>query len=161
MTNAWLPPEQYIETIARATSYACIYFTDIAGRPFQLRSHNKGEVWQWAGGNLERGETPWDGARRECLEETGINFQGVQRLLGVHFVPQREHWPANHIGFIFDGGELSDAQLARVRLTDEHTEWRVATVDEWRGAMTPVNFKRLEAIHTARETGTVAYLEGR
>ncbi|MFE6554086.1 hypothetical protein ACFVHS_37680 [Streptomyces sp. NPDC057746] len=44
MTNAWLPPEQYIETIARATSYACIYFTDIAGRPFQLRSHNKGDV---------------------------------------------------------------------------------------------------------------------
>ncbi|MFE6555556.1 NUDIX domain-containing protein, partial [Streptomyces sp. NPDC057746] len=118
------------------------------------------DVWQWAGGNLERGETPWDGARRECLEETGINFQGVQRLLGVHFVPQREHWPANHIGFIFDGGELGDAQLARVRLTDEHTEWRVATVDEWRGEMTPVNFKRLEAIHTARETGTVAYLEG-
>ncbi|MGW5583267.1 NUDIX domain-containing protein [Streptomyces sp. NPDC003857] len=159
MTNAWLPPEQYIETIARATSYACLYFTDVAGRPFQLRSHNEWEVWQWAGGNLERGETPWDAARRECLEETGINFQGTQRLLGVHFIPERENWPANHIGFIFDGGELTDTQLSQVRLTHEHTEWRVATVDEWRREMSPVKFNRLKAIHTARETRTIAYLE--
>ncbi|MER6631633.1 NUDIX hydrolase [Streptomyces sp. NPDC000987] len=160
MTNMWLPPEQYIETIARATSYACLYFTDTAGRPFQLRSHSDREVWQWPGGNLERGETPWEGARRECLEETGIDFQGPQRLLGVHFVPQREDWPANHIGFIFDGGALTDDQLARVRLTDEHTAWHVATVDEWRREMRPVDFARLEAINTARKAGTVAYLEG-
>ncbi|MGW1258871.1 NUDIX domain-containing protein [Streptomyces sp. NPDC002513] len=160
MTNTWLPPEQYIETIARATSYACLYFTDTAGRPFQLRSHNEREFWQWPGGNLERGETPWEGARRECLEETGIEFEGPQRLLGVHFVPQRADWPANHIGFVFDGGELTDVQLAHVRLTHEHTEWRVATVDEWRREMRRVDFARLDAINSARETGTVAYLEG-
>lgn len=159
MTPGWLPPEQYIETIARASSYACLYFTDTAGRPFQMRSHNSREIWQWPGGNLERGETPWEGARRECLEETGIDFQGPRRLLGVHFMLQSASWPSNHIGFIFDGGELTEAQLTQVRLTDEHTEWRVRTVDEWRQDMSPVNFARLDAIHTARGTGTVAYLE--
>jgi 8-oxo-dGTP diphosphatase len=160
MTDKWLPPEQYIETIARASSYACLYFTDTDGRPFQLRSRIDAGVWQWPGGNMERGETPWEAARRECLEETGIDFRGPQRLLGVHFIPQHEDWPANHIGFVFDGGELTDAQLARVRLTDEHTEWRVATFTEWRGEMKPVTFGRLDAINTARTTGTVAYIEG-
>ncbi|MFF8811969.1 NUDIX domain-containing protein [Streptomyces pactum] len=160
MTGRWLPPEEYIETIARATSYACLYFTDTAGRPFQLRSRDEAEVWQWPGGNLEHGETPWEGARRECLEETGIDFRGPRRLLGVHFLPRRTRWPVNHIGFIFDGGELTDVQLARVRLTDEHTEWRVATVEGWRGQMRPDGFARLDAISTARATGAVAYLEG-
>ncbi|MER6978297.1 NUDIX domain-containing protein [Streptomyces carpinensis] len=159
MTNAWLPPEQYIETIARATSYACLYFTDTAGRPFQLRSRNGVEVWQWPGGNMELGETPWECARRECLEETGIDFRGPQRLLGVHFVPQRTTWPVNHIGFIFDGGVLTDDRLAQVHITNEHTAWRVATIDEWRRDMSTVNFARLQAISAARETGIVAYLE--
>jgi 8-oxo-dGTP diphosphatase len=160
MTDKWLPPEQYIETIARASSYACLYFTDTTGRPFQLRSHNDAAVWQWPGGNMERGETPWEAACRETLEETGIVFDGPQRLLGVHFIPQHQNWPANHIGFVFDGGELTDTQLAQVRLTHEHTEWRVATLDEWRHEMKPVTFNRLDAIHTARKTGTAAYIEG-
>ncbi|MHB9864413.1 NUDIX domain-containing protein [Streptomyces sp. YIM S03343] len=160
MTDKWLPPEQYIETIARSSSYACLYFTDTTGRPFQLRSHSDPGVWQWPGGNMERGETPWEAARRETLEETGIDFHGPQRLLGVHFISQREDWPANHIGFIFDGGELTDAQIAEVRLTHEHTEWRVATVEEWHREMKPVIFNRLDAIDTARRTETVAYIEG-
>ncbi|WP_308344447.1 NUDIX domain-containing protein [Streptomyces sp. ISL-94] len=68
MTSAWLPPGQYIETIARATSYACLYFTDTRGRPVQLRATNSTEVWQWPGGNMDPGETPWECAVRECLE---------------------------------------------------------------------------------------------
>ncbi|GAA3367462.1 NUDIX hydrolase [Streptomyces sannanensis] len=159
MTSAWLPPEQYIETIARATSYACLYFTDTAGHPFQMRSRNKREIWQWPGGNLESGETPWDGARRECLEETGYDFRGPQKLIGVHFITAGTAWPANHIGFIFDGGHLSDDQLSKIKLTDEHTEWQVKPLDGWRREMSPVNFARLDAINTARRTGTVAYLE--
>ncbi|MEU8589402.1 NUDIX domain-containing protein [Streptomyces sp. NPDC048664] len=159
MTAGWLPPEQYIEVIARASSYACLYFTDTAGRPFQLRSHDNREVWQWPGGNLERGETPFEGARRECLEETGIDFQGPRRLLGVHFMLESASWPCNHIGFIFDGGLLTDAQLAGVRLAEEHTEWRVRTVDEWRREMRAVEFNRLAAIDAARAAGAVAYLE--
>ncbi|MGW1773988.1 hypothetical protein [Streptomyces sp. NPDC002104] len=46
---AWLPPVEYVETIARATSYACLYFTDTAGRPVQLRATYSTEIWQWPG----------------------------------------------------------------------------------------------------------------
>ncbi|KOU15987.1 hypothetical protein ADK52_34285 [Streptomyces sp. WM6372] len=161
MTNTWLPPEEYVETIARATSYACLYFTDNRGRPVQLKAAYNTETWQWPGGNMDHGETPWECAVRECLEETGIAFEGEKKLLGVQFISRRGHdWPTNHVGFIFDGGTLTDDEIAGIILDPaEHTEFRVQTVREWEGIMTPVNFARLGAVDEARRTGTVAYLE--
>lgn len=47
--SAWLPPAEYVKTIPRATGYACLYFTDAAGRPVQLRSTHSAEAWQWPG----------------------------------------------------------------------------------------------------------------
>ncbi|MEW2371867.1 NUDIX domain-containing protein [Streptomyces sp. NPDC048387] len=161
MTNTWLPPEQYMETIARATSYACLYFTDTRGRPVQLKAAYHTETWQWPGGNMEAGETPWECAVRECLEETGLRFEGEKKLLAVQFISRHGHdWPANHVGFIFDGGTLTDEEIAGIALDpEEHTELRVRTVEEWRQIMTPANFARLAAVDEARRTGSVAYLE--
>ncbi|MEV7525842.1 NUDIX domain-containing protein [Streptomyces sp. NPDC091371] len=161
MTAKWLPPEQYIETVARATSAACLYFTDTRGRPVQLRARRATEIWQWPGGNMDPGETPWECAVRECLEETGIIFEGPRTLLGSQFIrPRGTSWPANHIVFIFDGGTLTDEQIDGIVLDpDEHTEMRVETVEEWEKAMTPVGFARLKGIDEARRTGKVAYFE--
>ncbi|KOU38527.1 NUDIX domain-containing protein [Streptomyces sp. NPDC054949] len=161
MANVWLPPAEYIETIARATSYACLYFTDTAGRPVQLRATYATETWQWPGGNMDPGETPWQCAVRECLEETGMAFEGEPRLLAAHFIShQGATWPANHIGFVFDGGTLTDEQIGAFVLDpSEHTEVSVRTMEEWRATMTPVNFDRLREIDAARRAGTVVYME--
>ncbi|MGW7314595.1 NUDIX domain-containing protein [Streptomyces sp. NPDC054865] len=161
MADGWLPPAEYVQTIARATSYACLYFTDAAGRPVQLRAVHAYEEWQWPGGNMDPGETPWQCAVRECLEETGIVFDGPTRLLGTHFIGhQGEAWPANHIGFVFDGGTLTDEQIAAIVLDPaEHREVGVRSVEEWEGLMTPVNFGRLQEIDAARREGRVAYME--
>ncbi|MFJ6938530.1 NUDIX domain-containing protein [Streptomyces sp. NPDC101132] len=160
MTSTWLPPEQYIETIARASSYACLFFTDTRDRPVQLRAvYNEGQ-WQWPGGNMDPGETPWECAVRECLEETGIVFEGAPVLRGVTFGGPDGDWPANKIGFVFDGGSLTDGQLDAIVLDpSEHSEFRVHTLEEWRSLMTPEAFVRLGAVAEARRTGTVAYLE--
>ncbi|MFE2289494.1 NUDIX domain-containing protein [Streptomyces sp. NPDC059443] len=157
----WLPPRDYIATLPPATSYACLYFTDAAGRPFQLRATYSTEVWQWPGGNRDHGETPWECAVRECLEETGIIFTGPQRLLGTHFIaPRGEAWHTSHIGFVFDGGVLTDEQIEAVVLDPaEHSEYRVLSVDEWEKIMSPANFGRLGVIDRARRSGVAAYLE--
>ncbi|MEE1742451.1 NUDIX hydrolase [Streptomyces sp. BE147] len=162
MTHAWLPPHEYVKTIAQSTGYACLYFTDTAGRPVQLRSVYDREVWQWPGGNMDPGETPWQCALRECREETGLEFAGEPRLLGTHFIGHRgEVWPANHIGFIFDGGVLSDEQISAVVLDpDEHTELLVRTLEEWKPLMAPQGFDRLVAVDAARADGRAVYLEG-
>lgn len=161
VTSTWLPPAEYIKTIAQATSYACLYFTDTAGRPVQLRATYSAEAWQWPGGNMDPGETPWQCAVRECLEETGMVFEGEPKLLGTHFIGhQGDAWPANHIGFIFDGGTLTDEQIDSFVLDPvEHTEVQVHTLEEWEAIMTPRNFDRLREIHAARSAGTVVYLE--
>ncbi|MFB7512569.1 NUDIX domain-containing protein [Streptomyces sp. NPDC056144] len=161
MTNTWLPPVEYVETLPRATAYACLYFTDTAGRPFQIRASDHTRRWQWPGGNMDPGETPWETAVRECREETGMVFTGEQRLLGAHFVSDRgEEWPANHIGFIFDGGELTDEQIAAVVLDPgEHSEYSLRTLEEWEREMEPGDFARLAEIHEARGAGSTVYVE--
>lgn len=161
MTDTWLPPAEYIKTIAQATSYACLYFTDPDGRPVQLRATYSTGEWQWPGGAMDPGETPWECAVRECAEETGILFRGEPRLLGVHFTGhQGEEWPANHIGFVFDGGTLTHEQIAGIVLDPrEHDEVRVHTVAEWEALMGPAASARLRAVDRARRTGTAAYLE--
>ncbi|MFB0626931.1 hypothetical protein [Streptomyces sp. AB3(2024)] len=40
-----LPPAQYVETVARSTSYACLYFTDTLGRPVRLRAARQESVF--------------------------------------------------------------------------------------------------------------------
>ncbi|WP_369380450.1 NUDIX domain-containing protein [Streptomyces sp. cg36] len=160
MTNTWIPPEEYVKTLAQATSYGCLYFTDTKGRPVQLRAVRSSETWQWPGGNMESGETPWQCALRECREETGIDFTGQQRLLAVHFLPPDDEWPVNHIGFIFDGGTLTDEQVDGIELDPgEHSELRVLTVEEWSQLMTPRSLARLIAVDRARQSGSVAYLD--
>ncbi|GAA2266763.1 hypothetical protein GCM10010430_59790 [Kitasatospora cystarginea] len=162
--SGWLPPEQYVHTIANSTSYGCLYFTDTVGRPFQLRSSSTNtarvERWQWPGGNMDDGETPFACAVRECEEEIGIVFTGPPVLLGMQYIaPRGAVWPCSHIGFIFDGGVLTDDQLAQVRLSDEHDLWQVKMLEEWKQTMTPENFARLDTIEAARRAGTIAYME--
>ncbi|MFJ2055132.1 NUDIX domain-containing protein [Streptomyces sp. NPDC087908] len=161
MASIWLPPVEYVATLPRATAYACLYFTDTRGRPFQLRASYDTELWQWPGGNMDPGETPWETAVRECREETGITFTGEPLLLGTLFVTDRgEDWPANHIGFVFDGGELTDEQIAGVVLDPaEHSEYRLHTLDEWEREMEPHEFAHLAGIDRARRTGVPFYLE--
>ncbi|GGT29680.1 NUDIX domain-containing protein [Streptomyces purpureus] len=161
MTNTWLPPAEYIATLPKVTAYACLYFTDTHGRPFQLKARYGTERWQWPGGNMDPGETLWQTAVRECREETGIVFDGEPRLLGAHFnAPAGDDWPATHVGFIFDGGTLTDAQLDRVVLDpEEHTEYRVCSLDEWERTMTPGNFARLAQVDRARRSGEAVYME--
>ncbi|MEU8761409.1 NUDIX hydrolase [Streptomyces sp. NPDC048659] len=161
MAHTWLPPAEYIATLPRATAYACLYFTDTQGRPFQLRTTYETGLWHSPGGNMDPGETPWETAVRECREETGLVFEGEPRLLATHFISDRgDHWPANTIGFYFDGGELTDAQIASVVLDpEEHSEYRLLTLAAWEREMTPSAFRRLAEIDGARRTGTTLYVE--
>jgi 8-oxo-dGTP pyrophosphatase MutT (NUDIX family) len=49
-----------------------------------LHLHKKLEKWLQPGGHIEAGETPWDAALREVLEETGLHAEPVghkERLL--------------------------------------------------------------------------------
>ena len=63
----------------------------VVGRPGVLLLHHKRiQIWVQPGGHLEAGETPWEAARRESEEETGLRFEpwaGTPRLLHVDVHP--------------------------------------------------------------------------
>ncbi|GAA2148708.1 NUDIX hydrolase [Actinomadura napierensis] len=157
---SWLPPEQYVQTLPNATMYAALYFTDETGNPLALRSAAKAEAWQLPGGNVEHGDgTPFATAVRECREETGLEFQGPPRLLLTHFLAPQSGWPCAKIGFVFDGGVLTQAELGQIVLDPgEHVSWQVQSLESWQRTMSTRLFTRVRALSEARRTGTATFL---
>ncbi|NBM16979.1 NUDIX domain-containing protein [Streptomyces sp. GC420] len=156
----WLPPEQYAETLPKATVFGAVFFTDEHDRPVQLRSVYSMAVhpWQWPGGTMESGERPWETAVRECEEETGLVVPGPPRLLAAVFSLPGAQWPYATAGYIFNGGRLNAQQIKAIRLDpDEHDEVRALSLPEWLPLMPERDFARLTAVMNARRTGTPAY----
>ncbi|MER5183836.1 NUDIX hydrolase [Streptomyces sp. NPDC002896] len=160
MSGTWIPPEQYIATLPKATIYGCFYVTDEADRPIQLRAARNPALWQWPGGNMDPGETPWECAVRECLEETGLRIADEPKLLAMHFLPPLGDWNTHKVGFVFDGGRLTQAQIDSIVLDpDEHCEVAVRSLQGWQEEMSAFSFGRLAAVAQARRTGSVCYRE--
>ncbi|MFJ1596570.1 GNAT family N-acetyltransferase [Streptomyces sp. NPDC088261] len=157
----WLPPEQYAETVLKATAFACFYFTDEDDRPLQLHSvYSPAHPWQLVGGTMDPGERPWQTAVRECQEETGITPAGPPRLLATVYGLPGAAWPYSTIGCVFDGGRLTAARIRGIAVQpDEHDEVRVLPLAAWEALMPGRDFARLSALAEARRTGVAAYVD--
>ncbi|MEU0105399.1 NUDIX hydrolase [Streptomyces sp. NPDC006251] len=117
----------------------------------QLRSVYGSGLWQFPGGNLDAtGEDPLQTARREAVEETGLDLAlDTPKLLLTHFLHAGPRQPLNKVGLIFDGGQLTATQLCRIRLDPaEHDMWAVHDLTTWQELMAPRAFARLDATHT-------------
>ncbi|WP_030230073.1 NUDIX domain-containing protein [Streptomyces sp. NRRL S-350] len=161
--GSWLPPEEFIATLPRATAYASLYITDEHGQPVLLNSSvykpDKGQIWQFPGGQMDPGEPPSGAAIRETRQETGLTLK-CGRLLAVHFLPPEPTWPANKFGLIFDGGALSPEQLASIHLDPaEHSDWAARPVEDWTDVLNPRSMDRLRQVAAAAASGLTAYIE--
>lgn len=66
------------------------------------------------------------------------------RLMGVDYRPPIPGGRGSALRFVFDGGALTAAQIARIVLpTDEIREWRYVSVDETDAYVIPVLARRL------------------
>ncbi|MGW0791329.1 NUDIX domain-containing protein [Streptomyces sp. NPDC002911] len=156
-----MTPAQYAQTVPHHTVYGCLYVRDEHDRPVQLRSVYGSRLWQLPGGNLDaQGEDPLQTARREAVEETGLELGlDTPRLLLTHFLHAGPRMPLNKVGLIFDGGRLTADQLRRIRLDPaEHDMWAVYGLTDWRELMGPRAYARLDAIERARCGKGPAYL---
>ncbi|MFE0353323.1 NUDIX domain-containing protein [Streptomyces nigra] len=83
-----MTPTQYAQTVPHHTVYGCLYIRDEHDRPVQLRSVYGSRLWQFPGGNLDAaGEDPLQTARREAVEETGLELdRKTPKLLLTHFL---------------------------------------------------------------------------
>ena len=77
-----------------------------------------------------------------------------------HTAAQREHGPWDDLlAFIFDGGQLSPAELSALSLRDgELSAAEFCEIAQARQRLRPYVFTRLQAALTAAEEGTTQYL---
>jgi len=160
MTEKRLDPHEYAATLPKAVVSARVFFTDEHDRPVQLHSvYSPRHPWQWPGGTAEAGERPWQTAVRETTEETGLVISEPPRLLAAVFGLPGRKFPSSTITFVFDGGRLTDEQLASIVLApEEHDEVRALPLEQWQALMPVKDFDRLTAVMEARRSGVAAYV---
>ncbi|MEU6234468.1 NUDIX hydrolase [Kitasatospora sp. NPDC047058] len=163
----WRPVGGYITTIARPTAYGSFLVTDPQGRILGMRSTINPEVWNFPGGNVEHGATPFSTALIEAVEELGLDLAAEnpeviaqRRLVAVIHEQAGTSYPVPVCGYVFDGGILTPEQQERIRLDPtEHTEWRFESAHDWRSLMDPPRYQRLLQVLRAHRSGTPLYVE--
>ncbi len=110
----------------------------IDGMPlFCIFHRSDSSYWQFIAGGGENGETPIEAAKRETIEEMGVEPKNIKQLTCIAYVPaevvaesRRQHWDKNtyvipEYSFAFECD--SDPTLSL-----EHIEYKWLTYDEAR-----------------------------
>lgn len=107
----------------------CVLIWDDDGRLLLMREAETGR-WQTIGGMVDPDESPWDAARREALEESGLTVRLDRLRTALGGPGYRVHYPngdlCSYVSVVFDAsvvsGELDgDEEVAELRWfhTDE------------------------------------------
>lgn len=145
---------QFWASLPRKRVGAGLVVTDPDGRLLLVEpTYQAG--WEVPGGLVEAGESPRAAARREALEELGVEVE-VGRLLAVDWVPPGRR-PDDGLMLLYAGGPVAADQI--VLQEGELRSWRWCDTEEVRVRTTPFMARRLEAGLRALGTGAVAELE--
>ncbi|MGW4668613.1 NUDIX domain-containing protein [Streptosporangium sandarakinum] len=152
-----VPLDPYAATLARKWMAATVVLRDAAGQVLLVDPTYK-PLFELPGGAVEGNEPPRTAARREVLEELGLD-RPVGRLLGVDWVPPRPGWPDGMI-LVYDGDVLTGEEIAAIRLPpQELAGWVFATPDQLAALLPERLARRVIACLSALEAGTAASLE--
>lgn len=117
------------------------------------------ENWEIPGGIVETDESPYQACLREIKEELGIKIK-VERLLCVDYNPPVKDY-LESLMFIFDGGILSESQIAMIRIdSEEHHRFIFVSLKESKKYLLKRLYQRLEVCYENLEANIIgSYLE--
>lgn len=111
----------------KRVSAGCLFF-DTEGRLLIVKPTYK-EGWEIPGGTVDANESPLAACIRETREELALERR-PRRLLSVDFTGETKQ-RTESLNFIFDGGVLSAAEIAAIRLPEkELSEYRLLEPEE-------------------------------
>lgn len=119
----------YLASLPRVLAGAAALFRDAEGRVL-LVEPNYRDGWALPGGTIESddGESPREGARRETLEEIGLD-RPLGRLLAVDWSTGQGRPPL--VAYLYDGGVLGEEDLKEIKLQEEELlSWRMVAPEE-------------------------------
>ncbi|MEU4092365.1 NUDIX hydrolase [Streptomyces sp. NPDC026673] len=138
--------DAYIDSLPKILAGASTLFRDADGRILIAETtYREDGKWVLPGGTIESGdgETPREAARRETLEEVGLDVE-PGALLTLDWV----QWPGRPplASYMYDGGVLDDATLKTIVLQEEElSAWRMATPEEAEEYLSPGLYRRVRA----------------
>jgi 8-oxo-dGTP diphosphatase len=94
------------------------------------------DLWNLPGGGLESTESPWDGVRREVMEETGLDVE-VTALSGVYSKPEKDE-----VVFAF----ICTPRSGQITLSEEADEIRYFRIDEIPSNTSPKQVERIRDV---------------
>lgn len=137
---------------------AAALFYDDAGRILIVKPTYR-QGWLLPGGSTEEGESPRATCAREAAEELGLSLP-IGRPLAVEWQAARPPSRPEYVKWIFDGGRIDAATLARITpRAGEIAEVRLATPAEAGELLEPRIRARTAQALLALERGGTAYLE--
>ncbi|MEU6273327.1 NUDIX hydrolase [Streptomyces populi] len=149
----------YIAGLPRVLAGAAALFRDADGRVL-LVEPNYREGWTLPGGTVESdaGESPRQGARRETVEEIGLDVE-LGRLLAVDWVLGPGRPPL--VAYLYDGGVLGERELKEIRLQEEELlSWRMVPREDVVSHLSGATGRRvLTALDVLAEGSGTAELE--
>jgi 8-oxo-dGTP diphosphatase len=142
---------------ARKRVSADVLFRDTASRILLVDPVYKPD-WDLPGGMAEANESPRVAAAREVREELGFTPQ-LGDLLLLEWMPPHGPWD-DLLAFIFDGGVLTEVQIAQLHITDEELRaFEFCTKEQAMERLRPYVLERLDHALEALRTGRPWYRE--
>jgi ADP-ribose pyrophosphatase YjhB (NUDIX family) len=131
-------------------------FFDAAGRILMVEPSYK-DYWEIPGGYVETGESPLHAATREAQEELAIT-PPIGRLLAVDWAPNEAE--GDKVLYLFDGGQLSQEDLAAITLQPEELKsFEFVAPEQITERTIPRLARRILAAAEARNEAAPVYLE--
>jgi ADP-ribose pyrophosphatase YjhB (NUDIX family) len=145
----------YIAGLPKILASANTLFRSADGRVLLVEPNYRDDgTWTLPGGTIEsdQGESPRQGARRETVEEIGLDV-APGALLALDWVAGPGRPPLTL--YLYDGGVLTERQLGAIRLQEEELDsWRLVPVGELEDFLYEGAARRIRAGLAALQAGT-------